>query len=154
MGVRVLGVDWSGDKRAPARKRWVAEVVGGRLVDIRRGDRTDAMAEQFVELARHGPLIVGLDLAFSFPEWFVRERIGAHDVRAVWEAATSYGEGWLEQGQPPFWGRSTKRPPLEDGRPGLRRTEGESPFAAKSVFQIGGTGAVGTGSVRGMPLLA
>jgi hypothetical protein len=42
----------------------------------------------------------------------------------------------------------------EEGRPGLRRTEGESPFAAKSVFQIGGAGAVGTGSVRGMPLLA
>ena len=32
--MRVLGVDWSGDKRAPARERWVAEAVGGRLVSI------------------------------------------------------------------------------------------------------------------------
>jgi hypothetical protein len=152
--MRVLGVDWSGDKRAPARKRWIAEVVDGRLVDIRRGDRTEAMAERFVALAREGPLIVGLDFAFSFPEWFVRERIGADDARAVWDAATTDGEDWLERCQPPFWGRTTKRPPQEEGRPGLRQTEGESPFAAKSVFQIGGAGAVGTGSIRGMPLLA
>jgi hypothetical protein len=152
--IRVLGVDWSGDKRAPARKRWVAEVVDGQLVDIRRGDRTEAMVERFVALALEGPLLVGLDFAFSFPEWFVRERIGARDARAVWDAAITDEEGWLEQCQPPFWGRTTKRPPQEEGRPGLRKTEGESPFAAKSVFQIGGAGAVGTGSVRGMPLLA
>src|SRR4051812_39809688 len=44
MDVRVLGIDWSGDKRAPARKRWVAEAVGGHLIDVRRGDKTEAMA--------------------------------------------------------------------------------------------------------------
>lgn len=39
----------------------------------------------------------------------------------------------------------------------LRRTDREAPaiggIRPKSVFQIGGAGAVGTGSLRGMPIL-
>jgi hypothetical protein len=34
--------------------------------------------------------------AFGTSGWFVRERIGARDVRAVWDAATSDDADWLE----------------------------------------------------------
>lgn len=112
------------------------------------------MAEQIRALADRGPLVVGLDFAFSFPAWFVRQRLGARDVLAVWDAAAAHGEQWLDECEPPFWGRSTKRPAEPNDRPALRRTERESHFFPKSVFQVGGAGAVGTGSIRGMPLLA
>ena len=47
---------------------------------------------------------------------------------------------------------------MHDAERTFRRTEREVPrvagIAPKSVFQVGGAGAVGTGSIRGMPLLA
>ena len=65
------------------------------------------------------------------------------------------GEALLEACEPPFWGRPQRRNPHAAGQ-GLRMTDlaaaGAGP--AKSVFQIGGAGAVGTGSVRGMAQLA
>jgi hypothetical protein len=52
----------------------------------------------------------------------------------------------------PALGRPGKgNPNLPERR--YRRTETEENKAAKSVFQIGGAGAVGTGSIRGMPHL-
>src|SRR5207249_2523855 len=58
----------------------------------------------------------------------------------------------------PFWGRKGSGKPA--GQEHFRRTELEVPpvgpgaIRPKSVFQIGGAGAVGTGSIRGMALLA
>jgi hypothetical protein len=65
------------------------------------------------------------------------------------------GEDWLSACVTPFWGRpGTRRPDLPAH---FRRAELEVPAVGgtrpKSVFQIGGSGAVGTGSVRGMRLL-
>src|SRR5690606_34245345 len=63
-------------------------------------------------------------------------------------------ETWLADCVPPFWGRPGKtRPECEEP---LRQTEKSlrvGGIAPKSVFQIGGAGAVGTGSLRGMPAL-
>src|SRR5207253_5004720 len=53
--------------------------------------------------------------------------------------------------EPPFWGR--RGHPRPDEYSGFRRTELGLPHKPKSIFQIGGAGAVGTGSIRGMPLL-
>jgi hypothetical protein len=50
---------------------------------------------------------------------------------------------------PPFWGRPGAGNPHPPDRR-YRRTELIDAGGAKSVFQIGGAGAVGTGSVRGM----
>lgn len=152
--LQVVAVDWSGDARAPERKIWAAEVIEGELVNVRRGGRAPEMAADLVRLAEAGPLIVGLDFAFSFPRWFVTDVLRAGGIREVWEAAERDGETWLAECKPPFWGRpNTKRPERDDAQPYFRRTEKQMPFPAKSVFQIGGGGAVGTGSVRGMPLL-
>jgi len=70
------------------------------------------------------------------------------------ETATREGEDWLAECAPPFWGRPGRpRPVLAEH---LRRAEKAISVAGispKSVFQVGGAGAVGTGSVRGMPYL-
>ena len=59
--------------------------------------------------------------------------------------------------QPPCWGRPDRHCPETSPEARFRRTELEVPGTAgirpKSVFQIGGAGAVGTGSLRGMRLL-
>ncbi len=88
---------------------------------------------------------VGLDFGFGFPAWWAR-RFGS--ARAVWEAARDHGEEWLRDCDPPFWGRPGRRRPAGEQ---LRRAELGT--GAKSMFQIGGAGTVGTGSVRGMPYL-
>jgi hypothetical protein len=151
---RVLAIDWSGDLRAPERKIRVAEAIDGELVDVRPGLRAPEMARHLSALADDGPLVVGLDFAFGFPEWFARERLEAHTVDDVWAAAERDGEEWLAACEPPFWGRpGRKRPPLDAARPQLRRTDTRPGLRPKSIFQVGGSGAVGTGSIRGMPLL-
>ena len=99
------------------------------------------------------PCLVGLDFAFSMPAWFAASR-GWTDVDAVWTAARDDGEAWLAECAAPFWGRPGTRRPHAAAR-GLRDTERVWATAQrpKSVFQIGGAGSVGTGSVRGMPML-
>ncbi len=70
--------------------------------------------------------------------------------------AAACGERWIADCAPPFWGRPGAPRPGSD-LPAFRRTELAVPRVAgigpKSIFQIGGAGAVGTGSLRGMPLL-
>ena len=110
-------------------------------------------------LARaHTRLVVGLDFSFSFPAWWMAER-GWRDAPSAWSAAAREGEAWLRRCAPPFWGRPGRvAPPVDRRRPALRATEAEvAPVGGVrpcSTFQIGGAGAVGTASVRGMPLLA
>lgn len=158
--MRVLAVDWSGALRAPERSIRVAEATAsgpGRAVlrSVRGGLDRAGVVEHVLAVAATGPLVAGLDFSFALPAWFARER-GCGDVADLWALVARDGEAWLADERPPFWGRTTPRPPLDPARPGWRRTErrardaGRSP---KSTFQIGGAGAVGTGSVRGMPHL-
>ncbi|HZJ29321.1 MAG TPA: hypothetical protein VFD37_04945, partial [Solirubrobacterales bacterium] len=60
------------------------------------------MAAELIRLAGESPLIVGLDFAFSFPAWFVKERLRADRVEQVWDAAERDGEDWLRSCEPPF----------------------------------------------------
>jgi hypothetical protein len=147
------------------------------------GGRTRAeLAEWLVELARETPrMVVGIDCCFSFPAWFLAEH-GCRTVYEFWDAvAAGKGEEWLHRecvdGR--FWGviggqRTGKRPEefCGDGlRRMMRTTDWENKIAvrmeggdeeraakmrgitAKSPFQIGGSGSVGTGSLRAMPVL-
>jgi hypothetical protein len=150
---RVIAVDWSGAMHGASRKIWLCEVRDGAVVRLESGrDRSEIEAHLLEEARRDSSVVIGLDFAFSLPAWFLHERgyRSAHDLWA--DVATGAGEEWLSTWGPPFWGRPGRsRPAAEAARPGARRCEEGT--SAKSVFQIGGAGAVGTGSLRGMPML-
>ncbi len=149
--LRTIAIDWSGDARDPVDKTWIAEARDGEIVRLEPITRADVEREL---LAMDGPVVVGLDFAFSFPRWFTDEH-GARSVEAVWEVTAKEGERWLAECPPPFWGRpGRKRPPNDPDRPAFRAMETVCARQPKSVFQVGGAGAVGTGSIRGMPMLA
>jgi predicted nuclease with RNAse H fold len=146
VNVRVIAIDWSGKEKNAAEFIWLAEAVDGRLTRLCNGREREQVIDHVRSI--EGDVVVGLDFAFSFPKWWCDEQ-GWANARDAWVAARDDGDRWLRTCADPFWGRNTKRP--HERRKGLRRTESRS--SAKSVFQIGGAGAVGTGSVRGMPHL-
>ncbi len=156
MEIRVIAVDWSGRKQSARRRIWLAESACGDVRRLQDGRDREELAAHLVEEAegdRH--LVVGLDFAFSFPAWFCRH-VGVRTVHQLWELVRREGEGWLKKCQPPFWGRPGKK--RSSHEPAFRKTEEKIAKLLrnpqpKSVFQIGGAGAVGTGSIRGMPIL-
>jgi hypothetical protein len=153
-----LAIDWSGAVAGVRRKMWIAEVVSGRLVRVECGRNRAEIVDHLVErAARDRDLVVGLDFAFSFPRWFV-EAQGCARATELWRVVERDGEAWLRDCAPPFWGRTgRRRPPPDAARAMYRITESDTVtvhgVGPKSTFQVGGAGAVGTGSVRGMPWL-
>jgi hypothetical protein len=147
----VVAVDWSGKRSGAAEAIWLARVRDGRLVELENGRTPVGVIERIVELGReNGAVVAGLDFAFSFPEWYLDER-GWRGGQDVWTAIAHEADAILAECPPPFWGRPGYRE--VHGRERARRTEQEMAGRPKSVFQIGGAGAVGTGSLRGMPRL-
>jgi len=153
--MRVIAVDWSGDARMARRHIWLAEATRpGQLVRLEAGRDRQEIAEHLASLNKDD-LVIGFDFAFSFPAWFL-DQLGASTAPELWAHAARCGEGWLAACEPPFWGHPGRPRPLQT-QPARRRTDLAVPrtagVAPKSIFQIGGAGAVGTGSIRGMPLL-
>ncbi len=153
---RVMAVDWSGERGGGAKTTWLAEIFEGQVIRLENGRTRDQLADELIRATRRHPdTIVGLDFAFSFPEWFVRQ-LGASNHAALCHLVSLNGEKWLHECQSPFWGRPGVRNPKSGEE--FRKTElgvgrlvgGQS----KSVFQIAGAGTVGTGSISGMPVLA
>jgi hypothetical protein len=157
----VLAVDWSGDALYAERRIWLAEALDTqRLVRLEAGRGRQAVAAHLLEeVARTPRLVIGLDFAFGFPAWFSQGVLQASSGPAVWTRVAVAGETWLTACAPPFWGRPGRPRPAGPRTRELRWTERAVTRAAgigpkpKSVFQIGGAGSVGTGSLRGMPLL-
>lgn len=154
--MRVVAVDWSGAAGTRLRSLWVGTAEDGRLLGLEPVPSRRQAVDGLVAAADDagGRLVVGLDFAFSFPAWFLRQH-GIDEVTGLWRLAAAEGERWLGQCPAPFWGRpGTRRPDLPAA---LRATEATAAATGgirpKSAFQIGGAGAVGTGSVRGMPHL-
>ena len=145
--MRVAAVDWSGRVAGAERYIWTAIAADRTLLSLEDGRDRARLGDHLVTLAEaDAELVVGLDFAFSLPAWFL-DRCGFADGMAVPEPVA---EGWLRECPPPFWGRYGRRRGEE---PGHRATELQVAPHAKSVFQIGGAGAVGTGSLRGWPVL-
>jgi hypothetical protein len=161
--LRVIAIDWSGAKAGGRRKIWLAEAADGRLVRLECGRTREGIVEHLIELHRQGDgMIVGLDFAFSMPRWFL-EAEGCASAPEWWRRlADGEAARLIDRCGTPFWGRAGHRMPDDGGDP-LRRTDRALPLHAadgatrsvnaKSVFQIGGAGAVGTSSIRGMPSL-
>ncbi len=150
--MRAIAVDWSGAIEGERRRIWLAEAEAGgqRLVRLEDGrTREELVAHLVAELPAGTRAVVGLDFAFAFPAWFAAE-LGARTADELWALVAEHAEAWLAACERPFWGRPGRRRP--DLPAHLRLTEAAHP-GAKSVFQIGGAGAVGTASLRGMPLL-
>lgn len=180
---RVVAVDWSGDKGPGQRKKIWAGVwtAATDKVQLESGRTREELFTWLVSLARETPrMVVGIDCCFSFPAWFLTEH-GCRTVFDFWrQVADGQGERWLAgeceevARDERFWGKPHKRPEQFCG-PGLSRSmrmtdmenkitpkllAGDPERAAKvkgitpkSPFQIGGSGSVGTGSLRAMPFL-
>ncbi len=148
----VIAVDWSGKAKGEAESIWRAVVVDGRLVELENRLERTQVIQWIIDYAKqYEDTVLGLDFAFSFPDWFC-SREGWRTGREVWDAMREHADRLLEACEPPLWGRpGTKAQTM--GRP-LRQTESDVVAHPKSVFQIGGAGAVGTGSLRGMRQLA
>ena len=148
----VVAVDWSGRAKGAGEAIWLARVARGRLEELENGLDRHAVVQRLIELAREEPrLAVGLDFAFSFPAWYAADR-GWTSCREIWRAMLHDAEPLLEACEPPLWGRAGKTKP--PGQTAFRETDAAVHAHPKSVFQIGGAGAVGTGSLRGMKHLA
>jgi hypothetical protein len=146
-----VAIDWSGRADDRGRTTWLAAVEDGTFRRLENGRSRAEVRDELLRLRRRSErLVVGMDFAFGFPRWYADEN-GWTCGPDIWRAAYRDGEAWLAAGAAPFWGRTTKRPE-HPGDP-LRRTEREVGGSPRSVFQIGGAGAVGTGSVRGMQVL-
>jgi hypothetical protein len=150
--MRIFAVDWSGKLKGEHESVWLAEVRDEELVSLENGRSRGELVEHIVSIADVDPeIVVGFDFAFSFPGWWC-EAQGWRNVREVWSALAADGEQLLAACDHPLWGRPGKSNPHSSDRR-HRRTETEENKTAKSVFQIGGAGVVGTGSIRGMPHL-
>jgi hypothetical protein len=151
--VRIVAADWSGAVRNEQRHLWMAEVDvdGCRLVGLAGCTRREA-GSRLLDLAHtDADLVVGLDFGFSLPEWFL-------DAEGIGTAPELWGdhgrlEAWLATCPAPFWGRPARPRPALAPEQHWRRTELATSPRPRSVFQIGGAGAVGTASLRGMPVL-
>lgn len=153
--MEVVAIDWSGAARGAASKIWLAHVVDGELVSLRNGRSRQEVADDLAALRDRAStgLVAGLDFSFSLPAWFLRAH-SCSTVDELWGMAERVGEEWLTDCAPPFWGRPGRpRPPLSEHFRQAEASISVGGISPKSTFQIGGTGAVGTGSLRGMPHL-
>ncbi len=178
-----MAVDWSGDKGPGQRKKiwagvWTSfprgKTMGGD-VTLEGGRTRDELSDWLVALSQKTPrMVVGFDFIFSYPAWFLAEH-GVESAIEFWHSvASGQGEQWLhpECMDHRFWGKPKKKPFEFCGdqmHRMMRRTDMEVKIVAqiadpakaervlgiapKSPFQIGGSGSVGTGSLRGIPYL-
>ena len=141
---------------------------------VENGRTRDDIGNWLMAHAMKDPsVVVGFDFCFSFPAWFLHE-VGATSAPEFWQIVAERGEQWLSRASEDrrFWGKPHKRPAEFSGTQlhrMLRATDIDCKLLAhipeeeralrvkgitpKSVFQIGGSGSVGTASLRGMPLL-
>jgi hypothetical protein len=179
---RIVAVDWSGRVDAAGQRRhiWAGVWTAGKIT-LEAGRTREELVAWLIELARQTPrMVVSLDCCFSFPAWFLAEH-GCATVFDFWKkVAEGQGERWLAREceevarDVRFWGKPHKRPEEfcgdnlhrsmrftdMDNKITPRMLEGDPERAAKvkgitpkSPFQIGGSGSVGTGSLRAMPFL-
>jgi hypothetical protein len=175
-------VDAAGQRRHIWAGVWTQDSDGKVSVKLEAGRTRGEIAEWLIELARATPrMVVGFDFCFSFPAWFVRDEHGAKSGPEFWRRVVEDGhaERWLARGAEDrrFWGKAGvghrgARPAEFSGEhlhrmmratdidckmvaviPEAERRARMKGITPKSVFQIGGSGSVGTASLRGFPVL-
>ena len=174
-------IDLAGQRRHIWAGIWTHTNEGKVSVKLEAGRTREEVGDWLIELAAETPaMVVSIDCCFSFPAWFLEEH-GCADMFAFWHKANAgLAEQWLAREADAiarderFWGKPHKRPAQFSGV-GYRRmfrfadydnkiaqalAGGDADRAAKmrgitpkSPFQIGGSGSVGTGSLRAMSML-
>jgi hypothetical protein len=173
-------VDAAGQRRHIWAGVWT-RVGDGARVTLEAGRTREEVGEWLIAMARETPrMVVSIDCCFSFPGWFLEEH-GCVDMFVFWKKANAgLAEQWLAREcedvarDERFWGKPHKRPEqfcgvgyrrmfrfadydnkiaqaLEGGD--AERAAKMKGITAKSPFQIGGAGSVGTGSLRAMVML-
>ena len=155
--MRVLAVDWSGKQYVAGSAIWLAEVSDGEVSRLESGRGREQLTDHLIDLAQREPaFVVGLDLAFSLPAWFLQEQ-GLESVRELWELMDAGADDWLRPPKPPFWGAAGKAAsgllPEQEFRKTEREHAAVAGIRAQSVFKLVGAGQVGAGSLRGMRAL-
>src|ERR1700677_2581505 len=176
-------VDAAGQRRHIWAGVWTgcADSSNDGVVTLEAGRTREELFSWLVEMARETPRMVGgIDCCFSFPAWFLAEH-ECRTVFDFWKnVADGQGERWLAREcedvmrDERFWGKPHKRPEQFCGEGlhrSMRMTDVENKITPKMVlddperaakvkgitpkspFQIGGSGSVGTGSLRAMPFL-
>jgi hypothetical protein len=173
-------VDPAGQRRHIWAAIWTASQKGG-SIKLEAGRTREEFIAWLIGLGHETPrTVVSLDCCFSFPAWFLAEHNCA-TVFDFWRhVAAGHGERWLAREceeiarDERFWGAPHKRPAQFCGEhlhrsmrltdmdnkitPKLLESDPERAakirgITSKSPFQIGGSGSVGTGSLRAMPSL-
>ena len=178
----MIAIDWSGRIDPAGQRKHIWSAIWTRNgITLENGRTRDEITDWLIALARETPrMVVSIDCCFSFPGWFLEEH-GCADMFAFWRKVNSgLAEQWLDREcdeiarDERFWGAPHKRPAQFCGD-GYRRMfrfadydnkiaqalpGGDADRAAKmrgitpkSPFQIGGSGSVGTGSLRAMQML-
>ena len=174
-------MDAAGQRRHIWAGIWTAIADGKGEFTLEAGRTREELMAWLIDMARETPrMVVSVDCCFSFPAWFLAEH-GCRTVFDFWRhVATGHGERWLAREceevarDERFWGKPHKRPAqfCGEGLPkSMRLTDMENKITPKllqgdperaakvkgitpkSPFQIGGSGSVGTGSLRAMPFL-
>jgi hypothetical protein len=175
-------VDAAGQRRHIWAGVWTQDAGGKVNVRLEAGRTRAEVAAWLIALARETPrMVVGFDFCFSFPAWFVRDEHGVASGPEFWRRVVEEGhaERWLARGAVDrrFWGKPGvgyrgERPAEFSGEnlhrmlratdidckivshiPEAERQARVRGITPKSVFQIGGSGSVGTASLRGFPVL-
>jgi hypothetical protein len=150
------------------------------VVRLESGRTREELMEWLIAMARETPrMVVGVDFCFSYPAWFLRGAWAATAAGVLGIAVAGMGSGgWpgvrgravLGQGGTGRMGRSRRSfagSMAHGGCCGGRMRHARcrakildpaqaakvKGIAPKSPFQIGGAGAVGTGTLRGIPML-
>jgi len=174
-------VDAAGQRRHIWAGVWTASPNDKSKFTLEAGRTREELIAWLIDLAQETPrMVVSVDCCFSFPAWFLAEH-GCRTVFDFWRhVAAGHGERWLAREcnevarDERFWGKPHKRPAqfCGEGLPkSMRLTDMENKITPKllagdperaakvkgitpkSPFQIGGSGSVGTGSLRAMPFL-
>ena len=150
---RAIAVDWSGAVTGERAKLWIAEAIDGELQSLESGRTRDEVIAWVCERRAAVPsCVAGFDFSFSLPSWFLDD-LGCSTIEDVWASVTDRGEEWLRECPAPFWGRPGRKRGPEPQLRGCEEGWNVRGIVPKSVFQIGGAGAVGTGTLRGIPFL-
>jgi hypothetical protein len=171
----IIAIDWSGSQKEADQRRkiWACQATIDRqsiVLDSLQGGRTRQEIVEWLNSVRadREPLAVGFDFAFSFPagfhghEGFSQHLSGKSWLEFLYYAET-HGEEILDTCPRPFWGKADRKRPNDatlakySSGQWLRLTDrpaGARSPGPKEIFQIGGAGNVGTGSLRGLPILA